>query len=417
MGNCLRFCQKRNISPSKRKKKIVLLLVGLDNAGKTTAAKSLIGEPTDATIPTVGFSSVSLTHRGYSVVLYDLGGGAQIRDIWHRYFMDVHGVIFVVDASDASRLDEGRKVLETILAHDHLAGKPVLLLANKQDREGALDELDIVERLNVETVVNQHRCPTMVETCSALQKGRRRRRVDRGIHNGYRWLLNLVVRDYGALNERVERDQAGQRQLLEAERHARQERARLSRAARGEANGTAVLDEETAAITGDPFRPIAEVVRGGSGDAPCLAAGVPSARRTPPAQETASVPGTVDSGSASPGSPPVNYVEIDNRDDRPRPSSAASITEAVREQLELDLAKPRRRQLLRRGNRTAPAPVGEAQALSPGPRAPLPPLQARRGPPSAKDPVWGLTKSLEVVPSQPAAADKTSNGAASGTDA
>nr|CAD7459151.1 unnamed protein product [Timema tahoe] len=144
-------------------------------------------EPLDTVVPTVGFSSVKLSHRSYSVVIYDLGGGAQIRDIWHRYFVDVHGVIFVVDASDVSRLDEGRKVLETLLTHDKLAGKPVLLLANKQDKEGALDELDIVERLNVEAIVNQQRCPTLVETCSAVCRGHGRRKVDPGVHNGYKY--------------------------------------------------------------------------------------------------------------------------------------------------------------------------------------------------------------------------------------
>lgn len=42
-------------------------------------------------------------------------------------------------------------------------------MANKQDKHGALDELDIVDRLNVEAVVNMNKCPTLVETCTALQ--------------------------------------------------------------------------------------------------------------------------------------------------------------------------------------------------------------------------------------------------------
>lgn len=41
-------------------------------------------------------------------------------------------------------------------------------LANKQDKTRALDELDIVDRLNVEAVVNMNKCPTLVETCTAL---------------------------------------------------------------------------------------------------------------------------------------------------------------------------------------------------------------------------------------------------------
>jgi hypothetical protein len=41
--------------------------------------------------------------------------------------LQVHGVIFVVDASDMSRLEEGRGALEKLLSHEKLAGKPVLL--------------------------------------------------------------------------------------------------------------------------------------------------------------------------------------------------------------------------------------------------------------------------------------------------
>lgn len=45
-------------------------------------------------LPTVGFNVVKLSHRGYSVSVYDLGGGPQIRDIWSRYFSDVSSVNF-----------------------------------------------------------------------------------------------------------------------------------------------------------------------------------------------------------------------------------------------------------------------------------------------------------------------------------
>lgn len=62
----------------------------------------------------------------------------------------------------------------------------IFSLANKQDHEGALDELDIVERLNVEAVVNQNRCPTLVEMCSATAVKNSRRKLDPAIYNGFR---------------------------------------------------------------------------------------------------------------------------------------------------------------------------------------------------------------------------------------
>ena len=53
----------------KSEKKIFLLMVGLDNAGKTCTAKSIVGESLECVAPTVGFSKVD--HR-YKVTLYNL---------------------------------------------------------------------------------------------------------------------------------------------------------------------------------------------------------------------------------------------------------------------------------------------------------------------------------------------------------
>lgn len=46
-------------------------------------------EDTYNVLPTAGFSTVKLRHKGFNVSIYDLGGGPQIRDIWPRYFSDV----------------------------------------------------------------------------------------------------------------------------------------------------------------------------------------------------------------------------------------------------------------------------------------------------------------------------------------
>jgi signal recognition particle receptor subunit beta len=49
----------------------------------------------------------------------------------------VHGVVFVVDAADGSRFAECQKVLRETIELKHLHGKPILVLANKQDLIGA----------------------------------------------------------------------------------------------------------------------------------------------------------------------------------------------------------------------------------------------------------------------------------------
>lgn len=71
-------------------RKIVLLLLGLDNAGKTKAANGLAGDRLSSPVPTVGFSVVHLKYNDeYDVNIFDLGGGPNIRGIWNKYFVDV----------------------------------------------------------------------------------------------------------------------------------------------------------------------------------------------------------------------------------------------------------------------------------------------------------------------------------------
>ena len=61
------------------------------------------------------------------ITLYDVGGGARIRDIWQNYFADVHAVVYVVDSSQPDRLDESRTVLEALFKDPLCSGKPCLL--------------------------------------------------------------------------------------------------------------------------------------------------------------------------------------------------------------------------------------------------------------------------------------------------
>lgn len=92
-------------------------------------------------------------------------------------------------------------VLEEIVGNIKIAGKPILILANKQDNEHAVDEVDIIEYLDIESLVNRQKCPTLVQSCSATEN---KSKLDPGIKRGYEWLLSNIVRNYPLLNQRVE---------------------------------------------------------------------------------------------------------------------------------------------------------------------------------------------------------------------
>ncbi|KAF7461463.1 ADP-ribosylation factor-like protein 13B isoform X3 [Marmota monax] len=239
-------------------------MVGLDNAGKTATAKGIQGEHPEDVAPTVGFSKIDLRQGKFEVTIFDLGGGKRIRGIWKNYYAESYGVIFVVDSSDEERMEETKETMSEVLRHPRISGKPVLVLANKQDKEGALGEADVIECLSLEKLVNEHKCLCQIEPCSAvLGYGKK---IDKSIKKGLYWLLHNIARDFDTLNERIQKDTTEQRALEEQEKRERAERVRKLREEREQrereqSDGTSGLAElEPEPVTVNPFQPIASVI-------------------------------------------------------------------------------------------------------------------------------------------------------------
>ncbi|KAM4602028.1 ADP-ribosylation factor-like protein 13B isoform 2-T2 [Polymixia lowei] len=262
MANCCNWL-KRWREPAR---KVTLVMVGLDNAGKTATVRGIQGESPQDVAPTVGFSKVDLKQGKFEVTIFDLGGGKRIRGIWKNYYSESYGVVFVVDSSDVQRIQETRETMAEVLQHPRIAGKPVLVLANKQDREGALAEADIIENLSLEKLVNENKCLCQIEPCSAvLGYGKK---VDKSIKNGLNWLLSNIAKDYEAITERVQKDTAEQRAQEEQDRKERAERVRRIREERdrlereeAEREGRPIREEEPDdENVPSPFQPIGNVI-------------------------------------------------------------------------------------------------------------------------------------------------------------
>jgi len=148
MGNCFSsFRQKREIS---------VLFAGLDGAGKTTVVNKLAGLPINTVSPTVGLNTLKIKKGSYDINVLDLGGGERIRDIWKNYLAEAFGVVFLVDSSDTSRLDETKKVLDSLLNSKNVKGKPILIVANKQDKSNAMTADEIKAGIEMENFHNSH---------------------------------------------------------------------------------------------------------------------------------------------------------------------------------------------------------------------------------------------------------------------
>ena len=92
-----------------------ILLLGLDNAGKTTILKSLASEDISTITPTQGFNIKSVQTSGFRLNVWDIGGQRKIRPYWRNYFDNTDVLIYVIDSSDVKRFEETEQELQVTL--------------------------------------------------------------------------------------------------------------------------------------------------------------------------------------------------------------------------------------------------------------------------------------------------------------
>ncbi|GAU50265.1 hypothetical protein TSUD_409110 [Trifolium subterraneum] len=185
----------------KKEKEMRILMVGLDNSGKTTIVLKINGEDTSVISPTLGFNIKTITYQNhrflgnvnknedkdvimlnlldnsivllfdgdkhvillnlvmvvnveafiqidngrYTLNIWDVGGQKTIRSYWRNYFEQTDGLVWVVDSSDLRRLDDCKMELDNLLKEERLSGSSLLILANKQDIKGALAPAEIAK--------------------------------------------------------------------------------------------------------------------------------------------------------------------------------------------------------------------------------------------------------------------------------
>ncbi|OBA23339.1 P-loop containing nucleoside triphosphate hydrolase protein [Metschnikowia bicuspidata var. bicuspidata NRRL YB-4993] len=219
-----------------------LLILGLDNAGKTTflehikllypaineslkekdqrvmkSSSTMEGTDEDSVrilkgkriLPTVGQntttirfkpneSSVSMSSsaqfRNINLKFWDLGGQKSLRSMWSRYYRSCHGIIFIIDSTDTERFQECYETLMDI-AHDSswaLDGNvsvPILMLANKQDLPQAVDLVTLKTGVFIRVVSQLEATDLKLLPVSVLE--------NHGLRDSLDWLVTRLVYNKG----------------------------------------------------------------------------------------------------------------------------------------------------------------------------------------------------------------------------
>ncbi|QDZ21394.1 ADP-ribosylation factor-like GTPAse [Chloropicon primus] len=160
------------------KKKVKILVVGLDNSGKSTIIQKLKPNAEKKTaVPTVGFNMEEFEKGSLCFNVFDMSGANRYRSLWEKYYNDAEAIVFVVDTADKFRmcvvkvrmaelgmsLNRGgladktvslplKDELERMLSHAALEKVPILFFANKKDVINAMTPVECAKYLELESI-------------------------------------------------------------------------------------------------------------------------------------------------------------------------------------------------------------------------------------------------------------------------
>jgi len=166
------------------KQEVRVLILGLDNAGKTTILYKLYAPSrVIRTMPTIGFNVETVVYKNLHFNVWDLGGQTNIRPYWRCYYANTHAIIYVIDSCDRDRLGLSKKELLAMLEEEELKSAALLVFANKQDVAGAMSAADVSSGLGLTSIKDRH---WHISKSSAIN--------GEGLTEGLDWLVDAITK-------------------------------------------------------------------------------------------------------------------------------------------------------------------------------------------------------------------------------
>ena len=131
-----------------------MIILGLENSGKTTFMNHLTYGEFRKTVPTIGLNVRTVKQKGLVMKMWDLGGQVHFRSEWAAYAKGCQVMIFVIYASNPDCLPISKTELFQLLEEKELSNVPILILSNKIDLSPHLSEIEIIKGMNLDYMVD-----------------------------------------------------------------------------------------------------------------------------------------------------------------------------------------------------------------------------------------------------------------------
>jgi len=212
---------------------ISVLVCGLQNAGKTTLIRRLSNKPSTDLVPTLGRDDSTVIQRGkLDIRLVDTSGNMQSIVINDNLY-DCHGIFFVFDSSkDNEDCDKSLEFLKQVLNSKYvkMTRKPVLIIANKQDKEDSMESREIYRRLGLDQICrlrsegeydfpveilnkthNEVSFPLFLTSAKAKSQ-------DRGLKAALKFLEKSVLENWTEIDGQVSKDKVDGEEAIRAQK-------------------------------------------------------------------------------------------------------------------------------------------------------------------------------------------------------
>lgn len=114
---------------------------------------------------------------------------------YYYYRLQAFGVVFVIDCSLDAPFESVREILSQTMYNKDIRGKPLLIVANKQDLDESIDVVDITYYFRIGEICNLVGSPCLIITSGKND------RTD--LKDGIDWLTENIIENYRNLKNRM----------------------------------------------------------------------------------------------------------------------------------------------------------------------------------------------------------------------
>ncbi|KAN0031243.1 hypothetical protein ACTA71_010328 [Dictyostelium dimigraforme] len=177
-----------------------VVMVGIDDSGKTSLLYKMKTNQIQRTIPTIGFNCENIELGNASFTIYDVRGGCSINNkLWKYYYKEISAIIFVVNCLDREKIEDVKfELLEILNNQIDLQCIPVLIYLNKYDKQILFkdDERYSYYKENQDNPITISELETLLDLSKDFNKYNKKWHIEYsstatglGINKGIEWLI------------------------------------------------------------------------------------------------------------------------------------------------------------------------------------------------------------------------------------